>query len=342
MHNCAPCPYTPPVDDVEEETYSRLDAMNPESLRSAKLSLYGALAAETPRQYCTVLLSSMAPYFMVMLGEAMRDLAGEIGSDDILAGILEVAEKNGMKGPPIDALKDLLAAKKAQVPGPFPSGYSCIRPPTQVDPDGTLVLPLEESHRSLADRDEIRVHLPGVHFPAVKVTRSDAGYFVEAPVTPLLPDGFAPKRVFRGMVRNVCLYAMLPRLGALESEFQTVTIAWDPSKEELVFAYVRKNVERVNIEVPTAPAWTTATFDRATTIAAIVEIAKSGVSFDVPGASLVVGSGDPAELAAYLATVPDEILSMVLENAQAVALARSVTQQSAAGVPVPSEPISPA
>lgn len=346
----------PPDEEQEDDALDPFDAdrFHPDVLRAAKHGLMAALIAETPREFIQACTQACGP--MIAVGSArsfvstLRSFLGAAGAvaDGLMdevdpAAFVSIAEAFGIKGEALDQIKAYVAdyaARKAaeKAAGPYRCGtVGCFTPMPReyagvvrgTDHDGVTAIIPHSTIDEYADRTEVRVGLKGADPAKVKCTKSNGGYFVEAPTSlpvvafasSILGGGAMPTGtvlMYRGtipMYRSLCN-------GGVDGPTGEPTVTWDAATESLVITFARANVVAVKINVPPtvadpispfAPAGDAHVDHAIEMMQAIMDLAE-GVGYDVPGGSASDAEGKATELNRYIATLNTGGLRNVLRD----------------------------
>lgn len=321
-----------PDDEESDDALDHFDAerFHPDVLRTAKHGLMAACLAETPREFLLACSQACAPILAVGGARSamtlLRSMLGTAGSvadgfmDTIDPTVLvTLAESLGLKGDALDPIKafvtDAVARKAAEkaasqyvrcgTAGCYPPSAGVVQ---GADPDGVFTIRPITMVTEYADRTEFRVVLKGADGASVKCTKSDSGYFVEAPTS--LPVAAFTTSIIGGVatmpVGTVLKYrGTIPTHSGLcggELPAGEPTVTWDAATESLVLTFARQNVVPVPISVPPQPAAMNEAAWRERTIDAILGF-SADVGFDVPGGVASDAAGKAAELRAHLTTL---------------------------------------
>lgn len=319
------------------------------ALAASRLLARSALLTDDPMTVAIIHASAMAPTlavalakrsrgFVKILGESIAQSAPMIEAYLANSG-LDDASKKTIR----DALVNVVAAYGADGPAvPMTQGHPVYAPaggwvPSGPPPNdaGEIVIRPMESTAEFADRTEIRVHLAGVDPAKITLTKSDAGYFIDAvsalPVMEYLAEHSLPRGVYgpSGVpMAPPTIKGTLVFRGSLGICRACVTVtgepvvSWDAAKSELVMTYAKADVVPVSIAVP--PTVTRAEVDaamanaeralRASDTAEVMRLATGdrGVGVTVPNGQASDEAGKVKELTTYLATLSPEALHAVL------------------------------
>ncbi len=286
----------------------RIYGTDPEFLSGAKKVLYGAVAANTEREFVVACISAIWPWLtrglLFSAADAIDDATGSIARALTPEAIESLAQGLGIAGPAIDSLVDNL--KKAREPRVDCVRGGCVRNAQapedlagivrSITPDGTALVSPNISTNEFADRVVVRVVLRGSEKSAVKLSKSDGAYFVEAP-TSLPFDAFIHPLMGSGRPVVKCTYAgSLQSYGASSLHDVAPVVTWDGDTLVLTF---NRAIESIPVPVPAAPV------DKRAARIALAKKLAAEVGFAVPASEASDEAGKAAELDEYLSTADD-------------------------------------
>jgi hypothetical protein len=302
---CCPSSCRFPAEEPDEQSLQeRTFNTHPETLSSAKKVLYAALAADTEREFVMACASAVSPWvargLLFSLAETLDDAAVSIAASLTPEAVESFAETLGIGGPAIAAAIEKL--KKAREPrggcvggGCFDATEGFVRSVTK---DGTaLVVPIV-TRNEFSDRAVVRVGLRGADKSAVRLTKSNEGFFVEAP-TSLRADAFVAPPSARDIARCVYSSALTPHIyqaGASSIPDVAPVVTWDGDTLVLTFNWA---VESIPVPIPAASV------DKRAARIALAKKLAAEVGFSVPGSEASDEAGKAAELDEYLKAADD-------------------------------------
>lgn len=306
---CKPacCRFTveePDDQSLQDRTFNT----HPETLSAAKKGLYAALAASTEREFVVACASAVSPWaargLLFSLIDGIDDAAGSIAAALTPEAVESFAETLGIGGPAITAAIEKL--KKAREPRGGCVGGGCFPTASEitegfvrsVTKDGTALVAPIVTRNEFSDRVVVRIGLRGADKSAVRLTKSNEGFFVEAP-TSLHADAFIAPPSVRAIARCVYSSALTPHIyqaGASSIPDVAPVVTWDGDTLVLTFNW---EVESIPVPVPAAPV------DKRAARIALAKKLAAEVGFSVPGSEASDEAGKAAELDEYLKAADD-------------------------------------
>ena len=322
-----------------------LDNLNPDVLRAAKRGLMASLAAESPREFLVACWQSCSPMLQIGAARGMMDSLRSFarGAGTVADGLLDevdpavlvsIAEALGIKGEQLDPIKawatDASARRAAEkmadrvrcgTVGCVPYGSPSAGILRGVDPDGVTVITPHTTAQEYADRTEVTVSLRGADPSKVSCTKSDDGFFVEAPTSLPIVE-FLPLHGGVGLPTGVLKYRGTIHTHGGHCTATALTgepvARWDAASESLVLTFARQNVQPVVIEVP-PPAG--GRDNRHAEMAAFVMRFADVVGFATPNGTASDAEAKSLELLAYLVSLDERGMLAALDDVTARMLA---------------------